>query len=81
MDAVLLRGLATGRQDGASFFARLFAGNPAPRVFAFLDEDTTPGDEVRLMLGVDVPLFWRLGAEVLAGRLAARRTAAGAARG
>ncbi len=85
MDAVLLRGLATGRQDGASFFARLFAGNPAPRVFAFLDEDTRPIDEVRLMLGVDVPLFWRLGVEVVAARFAARfathRTSSGAAQG
>ena len=77
MDAVLLRGLATGRQDGASFFARLFAGNPAPRVFAFLDEDTRPVDEVRLMLGVDVPLFWRLGAEVVAARVAASARARG----
>jgi lycopene beta-cyclase len=72
MDAVLLRGLATGRQDGARFFARLFAGNPAPRVFAFLDEDTRPVDELRLMAGVDVPLFWRLGAEVVAARARAR---------
>ena len=75
MDAVLLRGLATGRQDGASFFARLFARNPAPRVFAFLDEDTALADEVRLMVGVDVPLFWRLGVEVVVARARARRGA------
>ena len=72
MDAVLLRGLATGRQDGASFFARLFARNPARRVFAFLDEDTTPWDEVRLMAGVNVPRFWRLGMEVVAARAGGR---------
>ena len=80
MDAVLLRGLATGRQDGASFFARLFARNPAPRVFAFLDEDTTPADEMRLMLGVNVPLFWRLGVEVVGARAAAAARTAAAAR-
>lgn len=79
MDAVLLRGLATGRQDGASFFARLFERNPAPRVFAFLDEDTSPIDEVRLMMGVDVPLFWRLGAEVLAARARRQRSVTRAA--
>ncbi|MDF1521354.1 MAG: lycopene cyclase family protein [Trueperaceae bacterium] len=75
MDAVLLRGLATGRQDGASFFARLFERNPAPRVLAFLDEDTTLPQEAVLMLGVDVPLFWRLGAEVSWSRLRAGRRA------
>lgn len=80
MDAVLLRGLATGRQDGASFFARLLERNPPPRVLAFLDEDTTPFQEAALMLGVDVPLFWRLGAEVLWDRFrhrGARRRAGG----
>ena len=73
MDAVLLRALATGRQDGASFFARLFARNDPRRVLAFLDEDTTWGQELALMSSVDVPLFWRVGAEVSWARLRAAR--------
>jgi len=75
MDAVLLRALATGRQDGSAFFSRLLERNPPERVLAFLDEDTRPHQEVALMASVDIPLFWRVGAEVVwrrwrAGRLA-----------
>jgi lycopene beta-cyclase len=64
MDAVLLRALATGRQDGAAFFSRLLDRNPPARVLAFLDEETRLHQEVALMASVDVPLFWRIGAEV-----------------
>jgi lycopene beta-cyclase len=64
MDAVLLRALATGRQDGAQFFSRLLERNPPARVLAFLDEDTRIDQEVALMASVDVPLFWRVGFEV-----------------
>jgi lycopene beta-cyclase len=65
MDAVLLRALATGRQDGAAFFSRLLERNPPGRVLAFLDEETRPHQEVALMASVDVPLFWRIAAEVV----------------
>ncbi len=73
MDAVLLRALATGRQDGAAFFTRLFERNDPRRVLAFLDEDTTWREELALMASVDVPLFWRVGAEVSWARLRAAR--------
>jgi lycopene beta-cyclase len=73
MDAVLLRALATGRQDGARFFTRLFERNDPRRVLAFLDEDTTWRQELALMASVDVPLFWRVGAEVSWRRLRAAR--------
>ena len=74
MDGVLLRALATGRQDGATFFHRLLSRNPPARVLAFLDEDTTLLQEVALMASVDVPLFWRVGAEVAWRRWRAGRT-------
>jgi len=79
MDGVLLRALATERQDGAAFFSRLLERNPPERVLAFLDEDTSLPQEVALMASVDIPLFWRVGAEVAwrrwrAGREARMRT-------
>lgn len=73
MDGVLLRALATGRQDGATFFHRLLTRNPPARVLAFLDEDTTLAQEAALMASVDVPLFWRVGAEVTWRRWRAAR--------
>jgi len=81
MDGVLLRALATGRQDGAAFFSRLLERNPPQRVLSFLDEDTSLMQEVALMASVDIPLFWRVGAEVSWRRWRARGAApAGAAR-
>jgi lycopene beta-cyclase len=73
MDGVLLRALATERQDGAAFFSRLLERNPPARVLAFLDEDTSLAQEVALMASVDVPLFWRVGAEVAWRRWRAHR--------
>lgn len=81
MDGVLLRALATERQDGAAFFSRLLERNPPQRVLAFLDEDTTLAQEVALMASVDIPLFWRVGVEVSWRRWRARGAApVGAAR-
>ena len=73
MDGVLLRALATGRQDGAEFFSRLLERNPPARVLAFLDEDTSLAQEVALMTSVDVPLFSRVGVEVAWRRWSTRR--------
>ncbi|MFO7547046.1 MAG: hypothetical protein R6W77_16260, partial [Trueperaceae bacterium] len=64
---------ATERQDGAAFFSRLLERNPPQRVLAFLDEDTSLAQEVALMASVDIPLFWRVGAEVAWRRWRARR--------
>ena len=77
MDGVLLRALATERQDGAAFFSRLLERNPPGRVLAFLDEDTTLAQEVALMASVDIPLFWRIGVEVSWRRWRARRSTQG----
>ena len=73
MDGVLLRALATERQDGAEFFSRLLERNPPARVLAFLDEDTSLPQEIALMASVDIPLFWRVGVEVGWRRWSARR--------
>ncbi|MDJ0381972.1 lycopene cyclase family protein, partial [Streptomyces sp. G-G2] len=55
MDAVLLRALDTGRVDGASFFAHLFAAVPAERVLRFLDGATAPWEDIGI--GLRTPLL------------------------
>ena len=40
---------ATSRPNWSGAFARLFLDQPAARVLRFLDEDTGPGDELRLI--------------------------------
>ncbi|NNJ60256.1 MAG: lycopene beta cyclase [Dactylosporangium sp.] len=58
-DALLLDAL---HADGAAMervFARLFAGNPAERVLAFLDEDTRLFDELRLIATLPPAPFLR----------------------
>lgn len=55
MDAVLLRGLDSGRVDGAAFFTRLFARNALPGVLEFLDG---PSNLLReLSIGATTPLL------------------------
>jgi lycopene beta-cyclase len=49
MDALVLRALAGGTLDGAGFFGRLFARNPAERVLDFLDGASRPAAELALM--------------------------------
>ena len=49
MDALVLRGLASGALDGPAFFTRLFARNPADRVLRFLDGSTSRTEELALM--------------------------------
>lgn len=48
-DAALLRALDSGAVDGPEFFGRLFARNPVGRVLRFLDGDTTPVEDLRLV--------------------------------
>lgn len=55
MDAVLLRALATGRLDGADFFADLFRRNPVRRVVRFLEGRSTPAEE--WAIGVRAPVL------------------------
>lgn len=49
MDALLLRALEGGHVDGASFFAGLFARQPAERVLRFLDGGTSPVEDLAIM--------------------------------
>jgi lycopene beta-cyclase len=50
MDAALLRALATGRVDGADFFARLFRRNRLESVLRFLDGRSAFREEVAIGL-------------------------------
>ncbi|MFP8940102.1 lycopene cyclase family protein [Streptomyces fenghuangensis] len=50
MDAALLRALATGRVDGADFFARLFRRNRLDSVLRFLDGRSAFREEVAIGL-------------------------------
>ncbi|MGK5501385.1 lycopene cyclase family protein, partial [Streptomyces sp. URMC 125] len=50
MDAALLRALATGRIDGALFFADLFRRTPLRSVLRFLDGGSSPCEEVAIGL-------------------------------
>ena len=70
LDSVMLRVLATGRQDGAEFFCDLFRRNPVKRVLDFLNEDSTLAQDLALMLSVDNNLlFAATGVEVTASSL------------
>ncbi|HVM26962.1 MAG TPA: lycopene cyclase family protein, partial [Mycobacteriales bacterium] len=51
MDALLLRALDTGRLDGASFLADLFARHPVDRVLRFLDGGSSLREELAVMAG------------------------------
>ena len=70
LDSVMLRVLATGRQDGAEFFCELFRRNPAERVLDFLNEDSSLAQDLALMLTVDDnAMFAAAGLEVTAAKL------------
>jgi lycopene beta-cyclase len=69
MDSVMLRVLATGREDGARFFTRFFERNPVHRVLEFLNEDTNLTDDLRLMSTVNIPVFAQAGLEVTLNNL------------
>ncbi|MFI8912885.1 lycopene cyclase family protein [Streptomyces sp. NPDC053513] len=71
MDAVLLRGLDTGRIDGPAFFTRLFDHVPAARLLRFLDGTTRPVEEFAIGLRTPVSAMLRTAAEL---PLLARRT-------
>ncbi|WP_298991518.1 lycopene cyclase family protein [uncultured Pseudokineococcus sp.] len=71
MDALVLRGLATGALDGPAFFTRLFAANPPDRVLRFLDGATTRREELALM--ATAPRAAMAGLAVEDGLVRARR--------
>ncbi|MEU2235089.1 lycopene cyclase family protein [Streptomyces vietnamensis] len=55
MDAILLRGIDTGRIAGPDFFTRLFEKVPPERLLRFLDGETRPSEELRI--GLRTPVF------------------------
>jgi len=68
MDALVLRGLASGALDGPAFFLRLFAGNPADRVLRFLDGSTSRAEELALMASAPRAVMTRLAVQDAAVR-------------
>jgi lycopene beta-cyclase len=51
MDSVLLHALDRGLVDGPTLFTRLLLANPPERVLRFLDGNTSPREELRIMGG------------------------------
>jgi lycopene beta-cyclase len=68
LDAVLLQVLDRDPAQLERAFARLFAANPVDRVLRFLDEDTSPGDELRLIASLPPTPFLRASVSVLGHR-------------
>jgi lycopene beta-cyclase len=66
MDSVYLRVLEQKRIGGASFFSDLFKHNPATTVLKFLDEATSPFEDLKLMSSVNIPIFTRSAIEITA---------------
>lgn len=56
-DSVLLNVLANNRYPGSEVFARLFSRNEPAQVLAFLDEDTTFREELKIMSTVPLKEF------------------------
>jgi lycopene beta-cyclase len=68
LDAVLLEVLDRDPSRLEQVFARLFAANPVERVLSFLDEQTSVGDELRLIASLPPTPFLRASVAALARR-------------
>jgi lycopene beta-cyclase len=64
MDSVYLRVLEQKRMGGATFFSDLFKYNPATMVLKFLDEASSPIEDLKLMCSVNIPVFTRSAIEI-----------------
>jgi lycopene beta-cyclase len=53
----LLNVLLKSRASGKEVFTALYQKNPTPRLFAFLDEDTTLLDDLKIMSTVPLGAF------------------------
>lgn len=71
MDSLFLNVLSKGREEGRTFFSRLFRRLRPAQVLRFLDEETSPLEDLRLMTAVNVPVFLAAGWDVLASRFKA----------
>jgi lycopene beta-cyclase len=76
-DSVLLNVFAKKRYPGAQAFRDLFRRCPAPQVLKFLDESTTPIEELSVLFSMNLPAFTLAGLEVLTSAVR-RRKARGA---
>jgi len=65
-DSILLQVLFRHGHRAEEVFTALFEGNPVQRVFSFLDEEDGPGQNLKLMATVPIPLFLRATGRVLA---------------
>lgn len=71
-DSVLLNVLATGKLPGNEVFTRLFQHNPPGRIFRFLDNESTLGQELRLISTLPAFPFLKAGIEVMFNNLLTR---------
>jgi lycopene beta-cyclase len=57
LDSTLLNVLLKNRASGKAVFTALYQKNPTPLLFAFLDEDTTLPQDLRIMSSVPIGAF------------------------
>ncbi|WP_428662792.1 lycopene cyclase family protein [Runella sp.] len=57
LDSTMLNVLLKNRASGKDIFTALYKKNPTPRLFAFLDEDTTFREDLRIMATVPLGAF------------------------
>jgi lycopene beta-cyclase len=63
LDSVLLDVLLTKKHAADEVFTALFSKNPAALVLKFLDEETSPAEDLRIMKSVPLPAFSRAALE------------------
>jgi lycopene beta-cyclase len=68
-DAILLNVLSKHRYMGHRVFTDLFERNRAAQIFKFLDEDTTMGEDLRIMASVNLPSFIKAALDVIKMRI------------
>ena len=64
-DSVLLNVLDQNRRIGKTVFTELYQRNPAQRLFKFLDEQSSLGEELQVMLSTHLPTFTRAALNVM----------------
>ncbi|MGE5108931.1 MAG: lycopene cyclase family protein [Sphingobacteriales bacterium] len=62
-DSTLLHLLANGELGGKEIFGRLFNKNKASQIFKFLDNETSPGEELKIMSTLQIGTFFKAGAK------------------
>jgi lycopene beta-cyclase len=67
-DSVLLNILDQNRYPGKNVFTDLFQRNPAPLILKFLDEETTPAEDLRVLASVNLLPFTSAAVAVMFSR-------------